>query len=106
MHESRLSTGIEQEAAPRPVLRMVDESASYGLGVHVVQLFALLLAAPDIEIEKTRLPESPWQMAVLRERKRKLMGIGFAPLGAQAPGAALLQHLHDAGRCASARFAD
>jgi hypothetical protein len=48
---------IECVAAPRPVARIIDQAALYGIGVHISELLDSLLAAPNIEVIETLLPE-------------------------------------------------
>src|ERR1035437_5441011 len=67
--------GVMAEAAPRPILRFVYQSALHGVSVHVGQLLHALLLRPYVEVVVARLP-----------KRSSAGGTEFAPRN-------LLQHL-------------
>src|SRR5579872_1334078 len=74
------------KAAPGPILRALDQTASNRIAVDISQFFDALLLAPDIEIVIALLPE----MLVASD---------------QPSSDGLLQRLDRGGQCASSRLA-
>jgi hypothetical protein len=58
-NEARFFSVVAGPAAPRLIFRMPYEAANNGIRVHEIELFRLLSAGADVEIVKSRLPESP-----------------------------------------------
>ena len=56
--QSVLGIRVERKAAPRPILRVIDQSSLQRIHVHVVKLLDSLLQAPDVEVVKPSLPNS------------------------------------------------
>jgi hypothetical protein len=78
---------IVAEAAPRPILRVLDQTSFHGIAVDVAQFFYSLLLAPHVEIVVSGLPERTafgWTELVRRvllehlQRYREGMAFRFA----------------------------
>ena len=48
---------VKREAAPGPIVRVMDETALDRIEVHVAEFFPPLFFAPDFEVVEAALPE-------------------------------------------------
>jgi len=86
---------------------MCDQSSSYGIHVHVMELLNELRLTLDVEVVEARLPELRQEIMSAWKRKLELLGGHFLFwLAAEPPRHALLQDLHDGGRRTLGLLAD
>jgi hypothetical protein len=57
LDSSTLPGEVVPKAAPRPVLRLLDQPTYNGIAVHVSKLFDALVAGMHVEVVVARLPE-------------------------------------------------
>ena len=63
---------IKRPTAPRPIPRMLHQSALHRIRMHVVQLFFFLSLAVYIEVMEPRLPQAPRRLQAPRKGKFSL----------------------------------
>jgi hypothetical protein len=95
---------VETITAPTPFLRRIHQAPLYWIAMHIPQLLHALLAGPNVEVVKARLPERRAQNSI--SKKATLARVRPLLLRQQSAGRALFQHLHHRRRSLHLRFDD